>query len=141
MTRPLFVDTGAFYARADSDDDHHEAAVRLFGAIRSGDRQYRPLYSSQAVLSELATLCLYRLGHDVATRTLTAIRESDVFRILPIDRSIFAAAAERFDTYDDQEISFVDQTTAVIADERDVQHLFGFDDDFQTLGFTLVPSG
>ena len=49
---PIFVDTGGFYARADEDDEHHEDAIRLFGRIRSGDVAYRPVYTSQAVLSE-----------------------------------------------------------------------------------------
>ncbi len=34
---PLFIDTGAFYARADTDDTHHEDAIRLFSGIRTGD--------------------------------------------------------------------------------------------------------
>jgi len=136
---PLFVDTGAFYARADSDDANHETAVAAFDAIRSGAATYRPLYTSHAVLSELATLLLYKLGHDHAVRTLTAIRDSASFTVVPVDRPTFEAAAEQFAAYDDQAISFVDHTTAVIADERDVSHVFAFDNDFRTLEFGLVP--
>lgn len=136
---PLFIDTGAFYARADADDAHHETATRLFDAIRSGDLPYRPLYTTQAVVSELATLCLYKLGHDVAVRALSAILESESITVLPVGRSTFAAAADQFAAYDDQTISFVDQTTAVLADEHGVDHLFAFDTDFTILGFRLVP--
>lgn len=137
---PLVVDTGAFYARADEDDEHHETAKRVFDGIRTGDRAYRPVYTTQAVLSELATLCLYKLGHDNAVRTLTAIRASESFNILPVGRSAFEAAAGQFEDYDDQEISFVDHTTAILADERDVNHVFAFDSDFRTLGFSVVPA-
>lgn len=137
---PLFVDTGPFYARADEDDRHHEAATDVFERIRTGDLPYRPLYTTQAVLSELATLCLYKLGHDVAVRALTAVRESGSFTVLPVSRSGFENAAARFADYDDQVISFVDHMTAVLADERDVDHVFAFDDDFRTLGFTVVPA-
>jgi len=136
---PLFVDTGAFYARADEDDKHHEAAKRVFDGIRTGDLAYRPVYTTQAVLSELATLCLYNLGHDDAVRTLTAVRESESFNTLPVGRRAFEAAAGQFEEYDDQEISFVDHTTAIFADERDVGHVFAFDSDFRSLGFSLVP--
>jgi len=135
---PLFIDTGAFYARADADDTHHETATQLFEAIRAGDQPYRPLYTTQAVLSELATLSLYKLGHETAVRTLTAIRDAESINVLPVGQSTFEAAADQFAAYDDQEISFIDQTTAVLADERDVNHLFAFDSDFATLGFTLV---
>lgn len=136
---PVFVDTGAFYARADEDDRHHDAATRLFDGIRSGDLAYRPIFTSQAVLSEFATLALYKLGHANACRVLNAVRESDSFNVLPVDRSTFAATADQFRNYDDQQISFVDHATAVLADERDVDHVVAFDDDFRTLGFTLVP--
>lgn len=53
--RPVFIHTGAFYARADEDDKHHEDAMHLFESIRSGDIAYRLIYTSQAVLSEFAT--------------------------------------------------------------------------------------
>lgn len=136
---PLFVDTGAFYARADDDDRHHEVATRFFDQVRSGDVVYRPIYTSQAVLSEFATLALYKLGHDVAIRALTAILESASINVVPVGKHAFEAATDRFETYDDQEISFVDHTTSVLADERGVEHVFAFDSDFRTLGFTVVP--
>lgn len=136
---PLFVDTGAFYARVDEDDQHHETATRVFERIRAGDLGYRPIYTTQGVLSELATLCLYKLGHSDAVRALTAVQSSESFNILPIGRSAFEAAAGQFADYDDQEISFVDHTTAILAKERDADHVFAFDGDFRTLGFTVVP--
>ncbi|MFC6768760.1 type II toxin-antitoxin system VapC family toxin [Natrinema soli] len=136
---PLFVDTGAFYARADDDDQHHERTTRVFEKIRRGDLPYRPIYTSQAVLSELVTLCLYKLGHDVAIRTLDAVRESETFNILTVGQPTFDATADQFAEYDDQQISFVDHTTAILARERDIDHVFAFDGDFRTLGFTVVP--
>ena len=136
---PIFVDTGAFYARADEDDNHHEAATRLFENIREGDATYRPIFTSQSGLSELATLTLYKLGHRDATRTLNAIRDSESINVIPVGRASFGTAAEQFEDYDDQEISFVDHTTSILADERDIEHIFAFDSDFRTLGFTLVP--
>ena len=139
-TTPIFVDTGAFYARADEDDKHHEVATRLFDDIRSGEVVYRPIFTSQAVLSELATLALYKLGHRDAVRALNAIRESESINVVPAGRATFATAAEQFEDYDDQQISFVDHTTSILADERDIEHILAFDGDFRTLGFTLVPA-
>ena len=136
---PIFVDTGAFYARADEDDKHHEIASRMFENIRSGNLAYRPLFTSQAVLAELATLALYKLGHRDAVRALNAIRESESINVVPVGRATFETAAAQFEDYDDQEISFVDHTTSILANERDIEHIFAFDGDFRTLGFTLVP--
>lgn len=137
---PIFIDTSAFYARADEDDKHHEASTRLFRNIRSGEVAYRPIYTSQAVLSEVATLALYKLGHSDAERTLRAIRESDSINVIPVGEPAFETAADQFEDYDDQEISFVDHTTSILAEERGVEHVFGFDTDFRTLGFTLAPA-
>lgn len=137
---PVFVDTGAFYARADEDDTHHGEATRIFDRIRSGEIPYRPLYTSQAVLSEFATLALYKLGHATAARALGAIRSSESINVVPVGEHAFDTAAEQFTDYDDQEISFVDHTTAVLAAERDADHVFAFDSDFRTLGFSIVPA-
>lgn len=143
MTSPsvtaLFIDTGAFYARADEDDQHHEQATQLFDLIRTGDAPYQQLFTSHSVLSEFATLALYKLGHRDAVRGLNAIRESNSINVIPIGRGTFEAAAQQFESYDDQQISFVDHSTSVLADERDIDHIFAFDGDFRTLGFTLVP--
>lgn len=138
-TTSLFVDTGAFFAWADADDTHHEDASRLFRGIRSGDVAYRPIYTSQAVLSEFATLALYKLGHDTAARALTTIRDSDSVNIVPVSTPAFETAAAQFAEYDDQQISFVDHTTSILADEYGIEHVFAFDSDFRTLGFSLVP--
>lgn len=46
----------------------------------------------------------------------------------------------QFARYDDQQISFVDHASAVLAHEYDVEYVFTFDsDDIRTLGLTVVP--
>lgn len=136
---PLFIDTGAFYARFDEDDQHHGRVSTVFERIRNGDRAYRPLYTSQAVLAELATLILYRTSHADALDALTSIRGSASINVLVVDKPTFGSAVERFGEYDDHDISLVDHTTGVLANERDIEHVFAFDSDFRTLGFTRVP--
>lgn len=110
---PLFIDTGAFYALFDEDDQHHGQVSRIFDAIQNGDLAYRPLFTSQAVLSELATLILYRTGHAEATGALGDIRKSASINVLMVDKPTFGSAVERFGEYDDHDISLVDHTTGV----------------------------
>ena len=138
--QPIFVDTGAFYARTDEDDKHHETAANLFSAIRTGDLPLHPIYTSQAVLSEFATLALYKLEHETATRALNMIRGANSINIIPIGEATFEAAAKQFETYEDQEISFVDHTTSILAEELEIGHIFAFDSDFRTLDFRLIPA-
>lgn len=51
VANPLFIDTGAFFARFNDQDDHHQQATAFFDAISSGEVAYRPLYTSGYVLS------------------------------------------------------------------------------------------
>ena len=138
---PVFIDTGAFIAWYDDDDDHHKQAQAVFRGIRAGDLPYRPLYTSRYVLSELATRLqrARNVGHSGAVEALNTIRESNTFNVTPVDDTGFANACDEFARYDDHRISFVDQTTAVLAREREIDHIFGFDSDFATLGFTRIP--
>ena len=136
---PVIVDTGMFFAYYYEPAEQHSRAREALDHIVSGELPYGPLFTTQAVLSELATLLLRKSTHDEATRVITELRESESFNKLVVDRATFDAAAEQFEQYDDQTISFVDHTTAVLAAERDIDYVLGFDSDFQTLGFTRVP--
>ena len=137
---PLFIDTGAFYARMDQDDAHHGRATAVFDAIQNGTLPYRPLYTTAYVLAELVTLGLVRANSALAATALRRVRASPSVTVLHPDESSFAVACEEFYRYDDQRISLVDQATGVLADECDVEHVFTFDPDgFRTLGFTAVP--
>lgn len=137
---PLFVDTAAFFARFNERAAEHDRARAVFDGIRSGDVPYDPLFTSRYVLSEFATLMLRKVGHRPAVAALTTIREASSFNVLPVGGDVFDRTCEQFAHYDDQQISFVDHSSAVLADDRAIEHVFTFDrTDFRTLGFTVVP--
>ena len=138
-TTPLFVDTGAFFAYFVENSPRHGRARAVMDAIRGGHLRFRPIYTTGYVLSELATLILRKKSNEKAIDTLQRIRESPVVTILHPDAAQFDAICSEFGRFDDQQISFVDHTTGVLADEVDVEHIFAFDSDFRTLGFSLVP--
>lgn len=136
---PLFVDTSAFYARFVENAPRHDRAMAVFDGIRDGSLAFRPLYTSGYVLAELATLLLRKAPHDVAVDAVERVRRSDAVSVLHPGAEAFAATCRSFGRFDDQQISFADHASAVLADARDVDHVFAFDDDFRTLGLTLVP--
>ena len=121
---PLFIDTGAFYARFVETAERHERATAVFEAIGSGDAVYRPLYTSTYVLDELATLMLSHGDHAAATEAVTRVRESPTLVIHP-DEVDFNATYEQFSQYDDHEISFTDHMSSVLASERGSEHYPG----------------
>jgi len=136
---PLFVDTGAFYARFVATAQRHDRATTVFEAIGDGEAPYRPLYTSTYVLDELATLVLSHRKHEAATAAIERVRQSATSVVHP-DRADFDRTCQQFARYDDHDISFTDHMTGVLAAGRDIEHVFTFDPDhFRTLGFTAVP--
>lgn len=136
---PLFVDTNAFVAAFDEDDERHEATDAVLEGIRAGTLPYGPVFTSRYVLSETATTLLYGVGHAEATDHLPTIRDSATFNILGVGAGIFDRTTEQFEAYDDQSISFIDHMNAVLAEDYGIEHIFAFDRDFATLGLTRVP--
>lgn len=136
---PLFIDTGAFYARFDANAPRHDRANPIFGGVGTGDLPYRPLYTSTYILDELATLILSHRDHTAALSALERVIQSPVTVIYP-DKADFNATYEQFARYDAHGISFTDHMTGVLAAARDIEHVFTFDaDHFRTLGYTVVP--
>lgn len=138
-TTPLFVDTGAFFAHFVENSPRHKRARAVMDAIQAGDLHFRPMYTTGYVLSELTTLILRKKSHQKAMDTLNRIRGSPVVTILHPDESQFESICHNFGRFDDQQISFVDHATGTLATEFDAEHVFAFDSDFRTLGFSLVP--
>lgn len=137
--QPLFIDTGGFFAHVVEDDANHERATAVFETIATGEA-YGPVFTSRYVLAELATLLLYRTSHRKAVTALAEIRDSETINLLPVGPETFTKTCEQFDQYDDQEISFIDHLSGVLATTHDIQHIFAFDSDFAILGFTCVPA-
>jgi uncharacterized protein len=137
---PLFVDTGAFFAYYNKRDEYHKTARAVFQSIRTGELAYSPLYTTRFVLTELATLLLYKVNHATAVHALKDILGASSFNIVRADPAAFADAHDEFARYDDHTITLVDHLTGVLAADRGVNHVFAFDSDFRTLGFTVVPA-
>nr|WP_245800114.1 hypothetical protein [Haladaptatus litoreus] len=92
---------------------NHDAANAVFDGMEAGE--YGPIFTSRYVLSEFATLMLYQIGHTAAVEALSTVRQSKTINLLPVGRQTFNAACEEFERFDDQQISFVDQTSAALA--------------------------
>lgn len=136
---PLFVDTNAFVAIFDEEDDQYERANAVLDGIRDGDLDYGPVFTSRYVLSETTTTLRYGVGHREAAEALETIRDSPTINVLDGTESVFARTVEQFLAYDDQEISFIDHLDCVLGEQYDVDHIFAFEEDFRTLGMTRVP--
>ena len=138
--KPVFVDTGAWIAIAVARDEMHQAAAAYAAHIVERNL---PLLTTNYVLSEAYTRIRYDDGHARALAFDAIIREMTRKRKLTVrwvNPAIHEAAMEIFRKYADHDFSVADCASFVIARERKVREVFGFDKHFVTMGFTLRPS-
>ena len=123
----LFVDTSAFYAAADSGDDHHaQARAALAGADR--------LFTSDHVLAESWSLLEGRLGWNAAERFWGAIRGgvAVVEYVGPEDLEVAWSIGEGFP---DQGFSLTDRTSFAVMLRLGIHRAASFDKDFAVFRF------
>jgi predicted nucleic acid-binding protein len=133
-----FVDSGAWLALVMPDDVHHQRAARFYRETRPRDR----LVTTNYVLSETYTWLRYRSGHRDAVRfqrMIIAANQTRRLQLVWINEEAHERAWNVFERYSDQAFSFCDCTSFVVARDENVDFVFGFDNDFVTMGFELKP--
>lgn len=139
MSRTLYADTGAFIALLYSRDDAHAAISAHFRDLRgAGDR----LITSEPVISETVTRLRYDAGLPAVRAFRDLITRAVALRTLAIRESeprLRAAAFEVLERFGDLRLSYADAIGSVVASERAVAAVFGLDNDFRVMGFTLEP--
>ena len=136
---PVFVDTGGWIAMAVVRDRFHKHAASYYRKI-SGKKV--PLITSNYVLAETYTRIRYDDGHAKAIKFHSLIQEAikvGKLHVVWVTPAIHQEAWDIFEDFADQEFSFVDCTSFVIASHAGVKEAFGFDEHFNTMGFTLRP--
>jgi len=130
----VYVDTSAFLAVLDADDQNHPDAKRVWESLLS---KRVPLIASSYVLVETWALVQHRLGIE-AVRSFS----EDVFPLLGIiwvgsdlhRRGVAALlAANR------RNLSLVDCVSFEVMRDLGVKNVFTFDPHFREHGFTCMP--
>jgi predicted nucleic acid-binding protein len=134
----LVVDTGVLYAQHDSDASRHESAQTAIEAVARGTYG-RPSITDH-IYDEAVTLTHARTGrHSDARLVGEQLRERNLFRVVVTDRELFDAAVGVFERYDDHGLSFTDATTIAVIQERGIDRVLSFDDDFDGIVDRLDP--
>ena len=137
--RGIVVDTGAWIALAVRRDQYHTAAATQ---ARRLARTLTPLLTTNYVLLETYTYIRYHYGHQKALEFDTILQNlvrSGRLTIVWITEETQARALEIFRKYEDQLFSIADCASFVVARDRKVREVFGFDRNFLTMGFILRP--
>jgi hypothetical protein len=127
----VFLDTGAFLALADEDDDHHTAAKSIYAELLQTSAQ---LLTSNFVLSETYTLIRSKVSHRAAVEFMKGFDQTGI-RVLRVSEANEQTAKAIFIRYDDKDFSFVDCTSFVLIDHHKLDHAFAFDAHFRQYRF------
>jgi len=134
----IFVDTGAWIALSDRNDQHHDDAVATYTRLK---RRKERLLTTDYVIDETLTRLRYDLGHYSAVKFLDLIErteETGVLTIIRIDEVLFQKAKTLFRRYDSAILSFTDCTSFAVCQMYKVSEAFAFDQHFLMMGIILL---
>jgi uncharacterized protein len=131
----VFVDTSAFYAVLDADDEGHPLAAAAWERML-GDNV--TLHTSSYVLVETTALLQRRIGLD-ALRAFTA----DILPVMDVtwvDEGIHRSALHALLVASRRDISLVDCVSFEVMRRLRIGEVFCFDPHFSEQGFHALPS-
>ena len=99
MARELFVDTGAWVALADADDQHHARAASFLPAALT---DYQRLVTTNLVVAESYIVLRLALGHASAIAFLDRLRGSARIERVYVTDALELEAEETLRRYRDQ---------------------------------------
>lgn len=127
----VFVDTGGWYGVTSEQDRQHPVSIAYY---RTKVESRALLMTSDYVLDETLTRLRYDFGHGIAMRfweRIVLAKQTSRLLILRVDPATWDAALEIFNHYDDQDFSFTDCTSFVLAQRERVDEVFAFDHHFR----------
>jgi predicted nucleic acid-binding protein len=120
-------------------DNNHIAAKTFLEGIKNGNVRVKKIITSYYIIDEALTRIRYSVGHKEAVKWGKDILASRVVEKMEVGKEIFELAWEIFETYEDKKLSFTDCTSFALMKKRNVEKVFSFDEDFETMGFSLMP--
>lgn len=135
----IFVDTGAFLAILDRDQDIHPQAKSMLHSLQ---QQHAIFYTSSFVISETYTRIIYDLHIKIAERFNQMIEVGEeigllyVFWIDPaLDREIYPV----YKKFSDHKLSYADAASYLLVKKFRLDGIFTFDEEFKKVGLPVKP--
>ena len=128
----IFVDTSAWYAIIDKNDQDHKAAIQKIQILD------RPLVTSNSFFDEILTLLKTKLGPTIAILFGQRLWDQQVSTLLRVTEEDEERAWGVFRQYADKGFSFTDCTSFALMERLDINTVFSFDDHFVQYGKFLI---
>ncbi len=132
----VFVDTGAWIALADTDDDYHAQATKILPSVL---KDFRNVLTSNLVIAESYILMLHELGYRASQEFLNNITASFRIKVIYSTQEVEEDAKAILKKYTDQDFSYTDAVSFAIMKKHKIEKAFSFDKHFTTAGFTRIP--
>ncbi len=132
----IFIDTSAFMALILKNESYHQKVTDRYEAYKKSRAQ---LITSDYILDELYTRCVYRAGSFGARLAINLIQEivsHDELTVLEVDSHVFKKAQEIFLKFSDNKISFTDATSYILYKDFALDEIFTLDGDFKKVRLT-----
>lgn len=129
----IFVDTTAFYALLDDQDESHDAAAALWAALA---QRRESLHTTNYVVVETTSLLQARLGVKPAR-----VFHDDLLAVIQVhmvDSSLHEAAVDLLFSESRRHLSLIDCSSFVFMRRSGIRRAFSFDRDFKHFGFELL---
>lgn len=124
----VFIDTGAFLAYRNKNDEYHESAKKLFMDALNG--KYGQMYTSDYIYDEALTLALVRSNNIAAALDIAGVMQSPRIKMVFVDAALLASATKTFKQYSGRNLSFTDAVSIEIMNEFGIEKYLGFDAHF-----------
>jgi len=124
----IFIDTGAFIALTDADDENHKAAKMYYkNTIEKGIR----FLTTNYVVCETMNYLRAKISHSVAIIFWENLTKSNLIEMVHITPSIENEAFNIFKQYADKDFSFTDCTSFSVMKSLKLNKSFAFDKHFE----------
>jgi predicted nucleic acid-binding protein len=137
--RAVLVDTGAWIGLLSKNDQYAAQAAAHYSELTSAGAR---LVTTNYVVDETATRLRYGAGLRAALGFRAMLDEAIASRrvtVAWVDESLEREGWKLLGQYADVKLSLTDATSAAVARKRKISEVFGFDSDFEALGFLVLP--
>jgi predicted nucleic acid-binding protein len=135
----LYVDTGAWIALTNTNDQYHQTAIHYYRGLELGLQ----LVTSSHVIAETYTWLRYRVGHHSAYPFLSITRQAILHGRLQVfydDEDLLEVAEQCLADFPDQKLSYPDAISIALMKREGISKVFSFDYHFHIVGFEVVPA-
>jgi predicted nucleic acid-binding protein len=133
----IFIDTGAFIAMTDADDDNHKKAKTFYITEKEKGVKF---ITTNFVICETMNYLNAKVSHNIAVIFRDNLKKSSLMEIINVTPLIEDTAFNIFKLYTDKDFSFTDCISFSIMKSLRLKKAFAFDRHFEQYGdFVRLP--